>query len=103
MSEEEYKEQEAADNEYYELPAKSSRSMIWSVLSLILGAASVLSSPLYVLGMILGAAAFSLSVYSRRRNGFFTRLAVAGLIVSIVGIVFGIFSMIVSISGIFGE
>ncbi|MBQ7363103.1 MAG: DUF4190 domain-containing protein [Clostridia bacterium] len=102
MSDNEYKEHKIGEEEYYELPAHSSRSMIWSALSLIAGVLSVLTCPLYVLGLILGAVSFALALYSRRRHGFFTRLALFGLILSIVGIVFGVFSMIVSLSGIFG-
>lgn len=102
MSEYEYEDKTKEENDCYELPTGSSHSLIWSVLSLALAALSVIACPLYPLGIALGVSAFGFCIYSRKRHGFFTRISVFGLILSIVGTVFGVFSMIVALSGIFG-
>ncbi len=88
------------EGECYELPVQSGRSMIWCILSLVLGVLSVVTCPIYVLGILLGIGSFVLSLYSRKKHGFFTKIAVFGLILSITGTVFGIFSLIISVSGI---
>ena len=97
-----FNEEEIKEEERYELPAPEARSMLWTVLSLVVGILSIIACPVYPLGIILGGVGIGFSIYSWRRCGFFTGLTVSGLVTSIVGLVFGVFSMIASILGIFG-
>ena len=102
MKENEFNEDEIKEEERYELPAPGARTMLWAVLSLVIGVFSVIACPLYPLGIILGAVGLGFAIYSWHRCGFFTGINVSGLVISIVGVVFGVFSMIASILGIFG-
>jgi hypothetical protein len=102
LNENEFKENEIKEEERYELPAPEHRSMLWSVLSLVIGIFSVVACAVYPLGIALSLVGFGFSVYSWRRCNFFTRINLSGLIISIVGFVFGVFSMIASLLGIFG-
>ena len=92
-------EKEDAD-EYYELPEGGSRSMIWSVVSLIASVLSVLLCSVFYLALILSAFAVVASLLSRKRFGYFDKMALFGLIVGIFGFVFGIFSMVMDLTGI---
>lgn len=88
--------------EVYALPEKKARrSMIPSILSLILAIVSISTCQIWVLALILALAAFGLALFARYRLGYFDKVALFGLIVSIVGIVFACFSAVVTISGIF--
>lgn len=102
MQDNERRECEFKEEECYELPAPERRSMLWSVLSLALGILAVAVCRVYPLGIALGAVGFGFAIYSWRKCGFFTGLNISGLVVSIVGVVFGVFSMVASILGIFG-
>ena len=102
MSNREFDENGITDSECYDITGETSKSMIWSILALVFGILSIIACPLYVVGMTLGALSFILSLISRKKNGFFTRTAVLSLILSIVGFVFGAFSMAVSLTGLFG-
>ena len=91
-----------AQQEVYELPEKqSSRSLLWSVLSLIFGIISILVCQIWPLAIVLAASSLGLAVFARYRLGYFDKAALFGLIISIIGIVFGIFSAVVTISGVF--
>ncbi len=96
---------DTADNtsdEYYELPTETaSRNMIWSLLSLIFGIFSVATCQIYILSIILSILGVGASLYSRKRFGYFDRLSVIGLIISIFGLVFGLTVMVISLSGLF--
>lgn len=88
--------------EYYELPSDgAARNMIWSLLSLIFGILSVVTCQVYVLSMILASLGVGASLYSRKRFGYFDKLSVVGLIISIFGLVFGFSAMVISLSGLF--
>ena len=94
--------EEKISDDYYELPkARSSRNMIWSVVSLALGVLSIPFAGIYVLGLILAVMAVGAGLLSRYRLGYFDKYSVSGLIFGIMGTVCGVFSMIVSILGIF--
>lgn len=88
--------------EYYELPpAIKSRTLVWSVASLVLGILSLLLCPFYYVSLVLAALAVGATVISRRNLGFFDRLAVLGIILGVMGFVFGIFSMTADMIGLF--
>ncbi len=93
----------AQEDEVYALPeSPKSRSMLWSILSLVSGVLSILVAQVWVLSIILALASIGLAVYARHRLGFFDKISIFGLITAIVGTVFGVFSAIVQISGVFG-
>ena len=93
---------ENTQEEVYALPEKKARrSMIPSILSLILAIVSVLTCQIWVLALLLALASLGLALFARYRLGYFDKVALFGLIVSIVGTVFACFSAVVTISGIF--
>lgn len=88
--------------ECYELPkAPESRTRLWSVISIVLSALSVLLCPFFYVSIPLAVLGVGFSMYSKYRLGYFDRLGTWGLIVGLVGVVFGIFCLIGSVSGVF--
>ena len=80
-----------SNDRYYEVFEKSkTKSMVWSVCSLVFGIASVALSMLGWVALILGVLAVAFSVISRFKLGYFDGKAIWGLILGIFGIVFGI-------------
>ena len=103
---EEYTEPEVAENtaseEYYELPKElKSRSLIWSVISFVCGVLSLALCPLYYISLVFAAGSIVTSLISRKNLGFFDKYAVFGLILGIMGVVFGISAAIAIRLGIF--
>lgn len=66
------------------------KTMGWSVVSLVSGIISVICCCLGVTGIILGAVAIISSIISRKTLGYFDGLSIAGLILGIFGLVFGV-------------
>ena len=94
--------EEKISDDYYELPkARSSRNMIWSVVSVVLAVLSIPAAGIYWLGITFAILSVGAGLFSRYRLGYFDKWSVFGLIFGIMGAVCGIFSMIVSLSGIF--
>ena len=94
-------EKEPESEDYYELPlALKSRSMIWSVISLVAGILSILLCPFYYVGFCFAACAVGTSLLSRHNLGFFDKLSVFGLILGIMGFVCDIFSLIANMIGL---
>ena len=88
--------------EYYELPdSPEARRRGWSVISFFAGILSVLLCPIYVLGFAFAVLSVVGALISRKRLGYFDTLALAGMLIGIVGSVFCIFSLVVDITGIF--
>ena len=88
---------------YYPLPsALKSRSLKWSVASLVAGILSLLLCPVYYVGFIFCAIACFTTSVSRRNLGFFDKCAMLGLIIAIIGFVCNSFSMVVQSLNIFG-
>ena len=88
--------------EYYELPdSPEARRRGWSVVSFFAGILSVLLCPIYVLGFVFAVLSVVGALISRKRLGYFDTLALAGMLIGIVGSVFCIFSLVVDITGIF--
>ena len=88
--------------EYYALPeAIKSRSLLWSVISFVLGVLSIAICPLYYVSLVFAIGSVVTSMISRKNLGFFEKYAIFGLILGIMGIVFGISSAIAIRLGIF--
>ena len=103
---EEYTEPEVVENtaseEYYELPKElKSRSLIWSVISFVCGVLSLALCPLYYVSLVFAVGSIVTSLISRKNLGFFDKYAVFGLILGIMGFVFGISAAIAINLGIF--
>ena len=85
------------EDRYYEVfENSSSKNMGWSVASMILGIASVVSGGFGLAALITGILAIIFAVISRKKLGYFNGKAVAGLILGIFGAVFGIVLIIVN-------
>ena len=96
-------EKDPEADEYYELPPTlRSRSMIWSVISLVASVLSILLCPFYYVSLCFAITSVGSSLLSRRNLGFFDKYSIMGLILGIMGFVLGIFSLVVNILGIFG-
>ena len=92
------------EEEVYPLPKeKSRRSLIPSILSLILGFLSVLLFGIWWLGTAFALISLGLAIFSRIKMGYFNKIAIIGLITSIVGAVFGVCSAVITISGVFNS
>ena len=91
----------SSPDEYYQLPEdRRSRTMIWSVLSLALSVLSVLLCAFWYVSIVFAAASIVFAVISRRRFGYFDTMTVIGLILGIVGVVFGAASAVLDLTGI---
>ena len=83
----------AADSEgtYTKLTKKGKpKTLLWSLLSLILAILSVAFSIFGWAGVILGVCAIIFSIIGRKGLGFFNGFTIAGLLTGIFGIVFGV-------------
>ena len=93
---------QVVSEEYYTLPeAIKSRSLLWSVISFVLGVLSIALCPLYYVSLVFAVGSVVTSMISRKNLGFFEKYAIFGLILGIMGIVFGISSAIAIRLGIF--
>ena len=68
----------------------------WSLVSLVLAILSVLLTYFSWVGIILALASGGAAAISRKNLGYFDGLSLAGLIVGIFGVVFGIASIIMA-------
>ena len=94
--------EEKNSDEYYELPpAMRSRTLLWSVISLVLGILSCLLCPFYYVGLALSVMSLAFLLISRKNLGFFDKCAILGLIFGIMGFVCGIFSLCADVLGLF--
>ena len=95
-------ENDESSDEYYELPlALKSRSLIWSAISFVAGVLSLAICTFYYVSLVFAVASIVSSLISRKNLGFFERYSIIGLILGIMGIVFGISSAIAISLGIF--
>lgn len=69
------------------------RSRGWSVASLVIGILSVLCCCITYGGLIMGVLAIVFAVISRRNLGYFDGMAIAGLVLGIIGTVFGVMTV----------
>ena len=70
------------------------RSRGWSVASMVLGILSVLCCCLTYGGLVMGLLSIVFAVVSRRNLGYFDGMAIAGLVIGIIGTVFGVMTVI---------
>ncbi len=82
---------------YKDVMEMKSKSRLWSVIALSLGVLSVGLCFIFWLGLLFGIAALIATVVSRINLGYFDRISVAALIISIFGSVFSLIIMIGSI------
>lgn len=71
------------------------KTLLWSMISLVLGILSMVLSPLGWAGLVVGAAAIAFAAIARVRMGFFNGLIIAALLCSIFGVVFAVASIII--------
>lgn len=88
-------------NNYYgdsHAPVQPTDSKAFSIVSLVTGILSVLIGCCcnQYIAIILGVVAIVFAALSRKKNGKFSGLAIAGLICGIVGTVFGVLSIIIA-------
>lgn len=90
-----------SSDDFYNLPADPrQRSRKWSVLSLLMSVLSVLLCSFYYVSLPMAFVGIGLALISRRTLGFFDGIALSGIIIGISGAVFGVFSMILNLSGL---
>ena len=80
----------------YKAVSMKPKSRAWSVASLILAIISVLCCCNPIIAITAGVVALVCSIVSRKTLGYFDGLSIAGLIVAIFGIVFGICAIVAS-------
>ncbi len=80
----------------YKAVSMKPKSRAWSVASLILSIISVLCCCSPIIAITAGVVALACSIVSRKTLGYFDGLSIAGLIVAIFGIVFGICGIVAS-------
>ena len=85
------------------LPFDKPKTIVFSIVSLILSVISLLYGLSGFVGMVFGVAAIVFAIISRVHLGYFDAKSVIGLILGIVGIVFGVFIGVVELTGVFSE
>ena len=78
------------------------KSFGWSVASMVIGIISLVCCFFGWTGFILGAVSIALSIVSRRKLGYFDGMSVAGLILGIFGLVFGV-SVLIAVNFLITE
>ncbi len=99
----EEKEEQASPltEEYYELPLSlSARKRFWSLASLILGILSILLCLFYYVSIPLAVCAIISAFISRKNFGFFDQITLIGIILGLVGAVFGVFTLVLDLVGV---
>ena len=87
--------------EYYELPLSlKARKRFWSLASLTLGVLSILLCMVYYVAIPLAICAVIAAFVSRKNFGFFDQITVIGIILGLVGAVFGVFTLTLDIIGV---
>ena len=71
------------------------KSLIWSIISLVLAILSVVLSALGWAGLIIGVCAIAFAVIARVKMGFFNGFIIAALLCSIFGVIFSAASVII--------
>ena len=78
--------EERGDAEEESVPNITHGTRLWSLLSLIIAAIGVFLITVPAVGIFFGVAGIGFSVFSRKKNGYFYTMAVAGIIVGAVAI-----------------
>lgn len=82
------------DEEEASSPNITHGTRLWSIISLILSSVGIILIPVPAVGIFFGAFGIGFSVFSRRRNGYFYSLAVAGIITGVIALVSCIFFLV---------
>ena len=69
---------------------------VWSVISIVLAAVSLLCCCAPTVGITAALVAIVTSIVSRKSLGYFDKLSITGLIIAIFGLVFGIFTLVMT-------
>ncbi len=93
-----YGNQYAQGGQPYAYQAVMQGTRGFSVASLVLGIISIVCCCAWYVGLILGILAIVFSVVSRKKNGYFDGLAIAGLVLGIFGTVICALLMMVILS-----
>lgn len=90
-------EKEPGDEDiYYQLPTNiKSRSLKWAVISLVGGILSLLLCPFYYVGLFFVAVSAGATAVSRLNLGYFEKLSIIGLTLSMIGLVCNVFSIVI--------
>jgi hypothetical protein len=75
---------------YQNIVGERRNTRLFSILSLVLSAISVLCCLIPVAGILFGISAICFGIYSRLRLGYFDGLSLGGIITSIFGVVFSV-------------
>ena len=75
------------------------KKMGWSVVSLVTGILSVICCCLSIAPIVFGVVAIVSSILSRKTLGYFDGMSIAGLVLGIFGVVFGV-AVIVAVNAL---
>lgn len=92
---EEFNKEDVKDSEEVYVPGKKA-TKAWSIAALVLSIISLLCCCFDWLALGLGVLAIIFSVVSRKSLGYFDGMAVAALVVGIIGSVFGLTSIVMT-------
>ena len=100
---EEREEEQASPltEEYYELPLSlNARKRFWSIASFTLGLISILLCFFYYVSIPIAVCAVIAALLSRKNFGFFDQITIVGIILSLVGVVFGVGVFVLDVVGV---
>ncbi len=92
-----YEEQTAS------VPFDKPKTMAYSVVALVLSILSVVCCCSGFVSAVFGVVAIVFAIVSRVHLGYFDSMSIVGLILGIIGVVFGVFLGIVTMLGVFTE
>ena len=78
--------EENEQTEEASVPNITHGTRLWSIISIILSAVGALLVVVPAIGAFFGVGGVGFAVFSRRRNGYFYRAAVAGIIIGAIAI-----------------
>ena len=78
--------EEREDDEAESSPNITHGTRLWSIISTVLAAVGAILVLVPAIGIFFGAAGIGFSIYSRKKNGYFYRLAVAGIIIGAIAV-----------------
>ena len=82
---------------YHAVMDVKSNNRGFAIASMVLGIVAIVCCCFYYVGLVAAVLAIVFSVISRVRMGYFDGFAVAGLIMGIIGLVFGVAILIVEV------
>ncbi len=97
MNEFENRTEETTEGEYAYKAVMNGKvkTRLWSIISLLLGALSIILCFTGWVGLGFSIAAAVMAIVSRKSLGYFDKLSVSGIIVSIFGLVFSVAAVVV--------